>query len=95
MEAYDYYENKWTYLPDINDKRRNHAAVSMGSKLFVIEGSRISSCEVFDSFFRKFTTIYSEMKLSALDKYYFRAFCIGPNIVIFHPSQSHKSVIVN
>ena len=52
MEAYDYYKNKWTYLPGINDKWINYESVSMGSKLFVIEGSRISSLEVFDSVFR-------------------------------------------
>ena len=93
MEAYDYYENKWTYLPDINDKRRNHAAVSMGNKLFVIGGSRISSCEVFDSWSRIFTNINSEMKVSALERNIFKAFCVGSNIVVFHHSESLKSVI--
>ena len=38
VEAYDYYENKWTYLPDMIEERHYHASVSMGNKLFVIGG---------------------------------------------------------
>ena len=38
-----------------------HASVSMGNKLFVIGGIRISSSEVFDSSSRKFTTTTSEI----------------------------------
>ena len=33
VEAYDYYENKWTYLPDMIKERFHHAVVSMGNKL--------------------------------------------------------------
>ena len=62
VEAYDYYENKWTYLPDMIDKRYKHAAVSMGNKLFVIGWSYTTNCEVFDSYSRKFTKINSEIK---------------------------------
>ena len=94
VEAYDYNEKIWTYLPDMNEKRMRHASVSMGNKLFVIGGRRISSCEVFDSYSRKFTTIISEIKVSALELNYFEAFCIGSNIVVFHHfSRSHKSVV--
>ena len=57
VEAYDDYENKWTYLPNMIRKRRLHASVSMGNKLFVIGGNITKSCEVFDSFTRKFTLI--------------------------------------
>ena len=93
VEAYDHLENKWTLLPDMNEKRMDHAAVSMGNKLFVIGGDRISSCEIFDSFSRKFTVINSEITVSAFEHNYFEAHCIGSNIVIFHHSQSYKSVI--
>ena len=93
VKSYDYYENKWTYLPDMNDKRCFHAAVSMGNKLFVIGGIRTTSCEMFDSCSRIFININSEMKVSALDKYYFRAFCVGYYILVFHHSESLKTVI--
>ena len=59
VEAYDYYENKWTYLPDMIEGRCVHASVSMGNKMFVIGGSDTSSYEVFDSYSRKFTSIKS------------------------------------
>ena len=36
VEAHEYYENKCTYLPDMIEKRFNHAAVSIGNKMFVI-----------------------------------------------------------
>ena len=57
VEAYDYYENKWTYLPDMIEKRSCHAAVSMGNKLFVSVGYKTSSCEIFDSISRYFTML--------------------------------------
>ena len=60
----------------------------MSNKLFVFGGSRISSCEVFDSCSRKFTTITFEIKVSFYKLNYFEALCIGSNIVVFHHSQS-------
>ena len=65
----------------------------MGNKLFVIGGMHISSCKVFDSCSRKFTTITSEIKLLDLEKNYFKAFCIGSNIVVFHHFPGQNSVI--
>ena len=86
VEAYDYHENKWTYLPDIIKERYCHASVSMGNKMFVIGGKLTASCEVFDSVSRKFTAIKSEIILSAADTNFFNAFCIGYNIVVFQQS---------
>ena len=37
VESYDYYGNNWTYLPDMNEPRYNHGAVSMGNKMFVVD----------------------------------------------------------
>ena len=71
VETYDYYENKWTYLPDMIETRFNHAAVSMGNKMFVIGGSHKTSCEVFDSFSRKFTKINSEISDLNSKQWYF------------------------
>ena len=61
VEAFDYYENKWTYLPEMIDKRCDQAAVSMGNRMFVIGGSYTTSSEIFSSFSSKFTQINSKV----------------------------------
>ena len=93
VEAYDYYENKWTYLPDMIYERKSHAVVNIGNKLFVIGGRTTSSCEVFDSFSRKFLIIKSYMKTTVLEKFYTEAFSVGENIVVFHHCRGLKTVI--
>ena len=82
VEAFDYYENRWYYFPDMIEKRRDHALVSMGNKMFVIGGYGTSTCEVFDSYSRKFTYIES---ISCTTQYLsgFEAVCIGQTIVAF------------
>ena len=59
VETFDYYENKWIYLPDMIEKRNDHASVTIGNKLFVIGGYRMATCEMFDSCTRKFCYIKS------------------------------------
>ena len=68
----------------MNEKRCHHAAVSMGNKMFVIGGNETSSCEIFDSFSRSFTSIKSFVKLPELDDYYFQAVCVGNYITVIH-----------
>ena len=82
VEAYDYHENKWIYLPDMVEKKSDHASVSMGNKMFVIGGHKKSSCEQFDSFSRKFTLLRSFSNLSTIVSYC-KAVCIGDYIIIF------------
>ena len=48
VEAYDYYENKQTYLADMIEQRSDHAAVSIGNKTFVIGGFQNTNCVLFD-----------------------------------------------
>ena len=91
VEAYDYHENKWIYLPDLIEERSNHAAVSMGNKMFVIGGYYTTNCEVFDSFSRKFTKTSSKIKGSIFEKY-FNAFSIGNNIVVFQEAFTDSAV---
>ena len=83
VEAYDYYENKWTYLPDMIEERCFHASISIGNIMFVIGGWGTSPCEVFDSFSRKFTSIKS---LTNIYESYFQAISIGNVIVVFSVS---------
>ena len=81
VEAYDYHEDKWTYLPDMIEERSYHAAVSMGNKMFVIGGKYTTSCEVFDSRSRKFSNINSDF-YTYLGRHYFDASSIGNYIVV-------------
>ena len=66
------------------EERSDHAAVSMGNKIFVIGGVRTTSCEVFDSYSRKFTMLNTRLNKPAIDGQYFAAFCVGNSIVVFH-----------
>ena len=52
-------KKKWAYLPDMIEERRDHAAVSIGNKMFVIGGDKTTNGEVFDSYSRKFKLIKS------------------------------------
>ena len=56
IEAYDYHENRWSYLPSMLSKRANHSAVSISNKMIIIGGSS-DYFEIFDSVTRKFTYI--------------------------------------
>ena len=51
--------------------------------MFVICWNYNTSCEVFNSFSRKFTKVNSEIKVRNFEEQYFNAFSIGNNIVIF------------
>ena len=53
VEAYDFHENKWSFLPDMIQKKYCHGSVGLGNKLFVIG----YTSEVFDSLSRVFTEI--------------------------------------
>ena len=57
VEAYDYFENKWSYMPDLIKGRDGHGSVAMGNKLYVIGGINTRNSEVFDYISKKFTLI--------------------------------------
>ena len=91
VEAYDYYENKLTYLPDMIERRDLHASVSMGNKIFVIGGFSTSNCEVFDSTSKKFTSIKCLKKTC---HGCFQAVCLDNILVVFNiPINSGKGQI--
>ena len=65
IEAYDYYENKWSSFPSMLFQRQGHTAVSVTNKMFMIGGhyeifQGYCNSEVFDSVTRKFTYIKNE-----------------------------------
>ena len=91
-EAYDYYENKWNYLPDMIEEREDHALVSMGNKLFAFGGEYNRSCEVFDSFTRKFTLMKANLpKLNFSLTFIYNAVNIGSIIYVLSERQSINS----
>ena len=61
-----------------------HDAVTMGNKMFVIGGVNTTSCEVFDSFSRKFTLIKPLSTLSTVGDSEFNAVCIENDIFVLH-----------
>ena len=63
VEAYDHYENKWNFLPNMNFGKYKQGAVSMDNKMFVIDGCN-RFCEVFHSYSRKFTKISQVVQVS-------------------------------
>ena len=81
VEAYDYYENKWAYLPGMIEKRDNHASVSTSNKLFVIGGSENLTCEIFDCCSRKFSYIKTCIDFNNLS--FFQAVCLSNQIITF------------
>ena len=81
VEAYDYHENKWTYLSDMNCARFYHGSVSMGNKMFMIGGTMTKTCEVFDSITEKF--IYLKQKLPTPLLFVKSAVVIGYKIIVF------------
>ena len=77
----------------MNEKRCDHASVSMGNKMFVIGGCVKSTCEIFDSCSRKFSYIKTCSDFTN-DMGYFEAVCINNRIVIFekHYYKNHTKV---
>ena len=94
VEAYDYYKNKWTCLPDIIEKIFSHAAVSMGNKMFIIGGENTPSCEVFDCLSRTFTALKPRPNLPRRISSNSEAFSIGNKIVLLENFTSLKSTTV-
>ena len=53
VEAYDYYENKWTHLPG----RFQHVLVSMSNKMFVIGEYEKYTCSDFTNVMNDFQAV--------------------------------------
>ena len=94
VETYDYYDNKWTYLPEMIERRSYHASVKMSNKMFVIGGGYTDGlgCEVFDSFSRKFTYI-SAARIKTIDQSNSEVVCISDKIIVFYETFYLESVV--
>ena len=69
-------------FPDMMKERYFHASVSMGNKLYVIGGFNNTTCEVFDSFSRNFTSFHAPV-LKTLKPLKYEADCIATKILVF------------
>ena len=66
VEAYCFYENKWTKLSDMLQGKSGHRTVIVGNKIVVIARYFINGCEVYDSVTSKFTSIKTILCLKTL-----------------------------
>ena len=85
VEAYDYYEDKWTFYASMIERRYGHSAVSLGNKMFVIEKltvwNRMGS-EVYNSVTKQFSKIKSpnfDFTCNLENNLY----CIGEKLMLF------------
>ena len=57
VEAYDHYNDEWSYMPNLTEAKQYHGSAAMGNKLYVIAGYKTRNCEVFDFVSDKFVRI--------------------------------------
>ena len=65
----------------MNEERCDHASVSMGNKMFVIGGYGKSTCEIFDSYSRKFCCLKTCSDFIN-NMFNFQALCVSNRIII-------------
>ena len=65
------------------EQRCHHASVTMGNKMFVIGGCYTSTCEILDSYSRKFSYIKSMNLPTKYLSHYESAVCISQTIIAF------------
>ena len=59
VEAYDHIADKWSYMPNMIERRSCHKSVAIKNKLFVVGGRDTKTCEVYDSICNKFVFLKS------------------------------------
>ena len=65
VEIYDFFANRWSPMPNMLQRRTNHASIGIRNKLFIIGGSRTNTCEMYDSFGGNFVNINPMMQINA------------------------------
>ena len=83
---------KWTFLPDMQFKRCDHSAVSMGNKMFIIGGFNQTHsklpCEVYDKVANKFSCI--EPPGVDIRNVVEKAYCVGNKILLITGWRENK-----
>ena len=86
VEAYNHIADKWSYMPNMIERRRGHSSVAIKNKLFVIgscNNNKTETCEVFDSNSKTFMYLKKKPTPStfSLDRAT-KSFSIGNKIII-------------
>ena len=95
VEAYDHHEKKWSYFPEMVNRKFGHKAVSVGNKLFVIGGIKRWFFEVFDSRSRKFTNLKKMIEFEEFGPTYASLVNIGYKIIVIQEIVNEKVRYVN
>ena len=82
VEAYDDTLDKWVEMPSMINARHDHSQLTVKNKLFVI-GRIKESCEVFDSFNKKFVLINNPIRSLFRVLKSFEAVSIGNKIAVY------------
>ena len=91
VEAYDYFENKWSYMPDLIEGRESHGSLAMGDKLYVIGGAYAQSCEVFNYISNKFTLFKPMLgEYNDLNVYKYSFFRIKDKIIVKYDTEDKE-----
>ena len=85
VEVYDHASDSWTFMSSMVQGRSCHGLVAVRSKLFAIGDHSRTSCEIYDSFTRKFVLI-KEMPILPVGKSLTHFFSLGDKVRIIQKS---------
>ena len=86
VETYDHVAKSWINMPNMINGRSSHKSASVKNKLFLVEGDRANTCEVYDSTCKKFVLFKSPGYHSPYYPVTFpdAVISIGSKIYVFH-----------
>ena len=88
VEAYDHVANTWTNMPNMVEERYYHKSVAVKNKLFLIDGDRTKTCEVYDSTCKKFVLLKTPNNCLVNYKNLEAVITIGSKLYVFHERKS-------
>ena len=95
VEAYDHYENKWFYFPDMVEARVRHSLVTLGNKVFAISGYYKYSWEVFDRISCKFNLITNVPKFTgSIYSIEEGSCCVGDKVILVGIYTKNKTELI-
>ena len=81
--VYDHCSDEWSQMPDMLERRNDHASISIRNKLYMMGGSS-QRCEVFDTFSRKFAYIKPTWSIYKYDDFPTQHVTVGNKIRIYN-----------
>ena len=93
VEAYDSSADTWSLMPNMVEIRFGHSLLAVRNKLFAIMGYQTTSCEVYDSFSKKFVLMKSlPFNLKFDSENTAKAVTIGNKVIIFQEDMQIAAV---